>query len=69
MITSRWIGNETDSSGYAEFTLINGRSIRFDSFHDYHYLIQTIEQAIKNAKQAGREEVLNTVKNYVGSLK
>lgn len=69
MITSKWIGNETDSSGYAEFTLIGERSIRFDSFHDYHYLNQIIEQAIKNAKQSGREEVLNTIKNYVGGMK
>lgn len=69
MITSKWIGNETDSSGYAEFTLLGGRQIRFDSFHDYHYLNRIIDQALKDAKQQGREEVLSSVTNYVNGLK
>ena len=65
---AKWIGKEDAPDGFGQFEN-DGPLIHFNSFKDYFYL-QRLFDIRKNINfNAGRRDVLNTVRNYVEGMK
>ena len=66
-LISKWRGFSDREDGFGRLEE-SGHEIHFDSFKDFNYISELLNTSRATGRQAGREDALSALKNYVDGI-